>query len=180
MPETSFYTKEELESLGIKKCGSNVLISKKCSIYSPELISIGDNVRIDDFCLLTGNISIGSHVHIAAYSALYGKCGITLEDHTGTAPRSTILSAMDDFSGEYVPGPTHSDEITNVQGGEVKICKYGILGAHSIMLPSTTIAEGTVVGVMSVLKSGTAPWSIYMGIPARRIKERSKDMLKLI
>ena len=52
----SFYKKEDLYKLGLKDLGKNVFISKKCSIYTPENISIGDNVRIDDFCILSGHI----------------------------------------------------------------------------------------------------------------------------
>lgn len=35
-------------------------------------MTIGSNVRIDDFCILSGRLEFGSYVHIAAYSALYG------------------------------------------------------------------------------------------------------------
>mgnify|MGYP002684191689 CR=1 FL=1 len=77
---TSFYNEEEIVKLGLKKYGKNVLISRKASFYSPELIQLGSNVRIDDFCILSGNISIGSYVHISAYTALYGKFGICIED----------------------------------------------------------------------------------------------------
>lgn len=48
-----FYTREELERIGFKSIGENVLISDKTSIYSPQNISIGNNVRIDDYCVLS-------------------------------------------------------------------------------------------------------------------------------
>ena len=47
----SFLTQTQLHNLGFKSLGQNVLISDKASIYSPELISIGSHVRIDDFCI---------------------------------------------------------------------------------------------------------------------------------
>lgn len=56
--KTSFYTHDELAEIGFKSCGKNVLISRKASIYSPAKIEIGDNVRIDDFCILSGVIFI--------------------------------------------------------------------------------------------------------------------------
>lgn len=65
---TSFYTEKELPSLGLKKYGRNVKISRHASIYGAQNISIGDNVRIDDFCILSGHIELGSYIHIAAYS----------------------------------------------------------------------------------------------------------------
>ncbi len=48
-----FYTRKELERIGFKSIGENVLISDKTSIYSPQNISIGNNVRIDDYCVLS-------------------------------------------------------------------------------------------------------------------------------
>jgi galactoside O-acetyltransferase len=65
--DNSFYSEIELSKLGLKDYGKNVLISKKCSIYSPEKISIGNNVRIDDFCILSGNIILGSNIHISTF-----------------------------------------------------------------------------------------------------------------
>ena len=47
-----------------------MLISKKVSIYSPQKISIGNNVRIDDFCILSGNITLGNYCRIAACGAM--------------------------------------------------------------------------------------------------------------
>lgn len=177
---TSFYSEEELSRLGLKSYGNNVLISRKCSIYAPEKLSIGDNVRIDDFCILSGDILLGSHIHISAYSALYGSNGIIMEDYTGMSPRTTIYSAMDDFSGDYLIGPIHSKNLTNITGGIVKVCRYSQLGANSIMFPSSQLSEGSVLGAMSLLKCMSEPWSIYAGIPAAKIKERSRNLLTLI
>ena len=67
---SSFYSNEELESLGFKKIGQNALISRKASIYGASSIEIGNDVRIDDFCFLSGNIKLGNNIHISAYSAL--------------------------------------------------------------------------------------------------------------
>jgi len=80
---TSFYSEEELITIGLKSYGQMVKISRYARIYSPEKISVGDNVRIDDFCILSGDITIGSNIHISAYVALYGTKGIIMEDYSG-------------------------------------------------------------------------------------------------
>lgn len=46
---TSFYSEDELKSIGLKTYGENVLISRFARIYGAKNISIGNNVRIDDF-----------------------------------------------------------------------------------------------------------------------------------
>lgn len=177
---TSFYNKEELKDLGLKKIGNNVLISKKASLYSPEKIQIGNNVRIDDFCILSGNITLGSNIHISAYAAIYGTLGVIMEDNTGISPRSTIYSAMDDFSGDYLIGPIHSRKYTNITGGKVILRRFSQIGSNCVIFPNLTIGEGTVVGAMSLVNKSLDDWGIYAGIPVKRIKDRKKGLLKHI
>lgn len=175
---SSFYTEKELSEIGLKSFGENVLISRKCSIYAPEKISIGNNVRIDDFCILSGNITLGSNIHISAFCALYGSNGIVMEDYTGMSPRSIIFSATDDFSGEYLIGPIHPAEYTNVKGGVVILQKYVQLGANTIVLPSVIIGEGAVTGAMTFVNKNLTGWGIYTGIPAKLLRKRSNNLLR--
>lgn len=176
----SFYTQEELKELGLKRYGENVLISRFARIYSPHLLSIGNNVRIDDFCILSGNIEIGSRVHISACCALYGSFGIKISDDSGVSAKSIIYSAIDDFSGEYLIGPMQDSKKTNVTGGLVYIERFVQIGAGCIIFPDLIIREGSVIGAMSLVKKSTDSWSINAGIPSKKIKSRSKKMLELI
>ncbi|MDR3245497.1 MAG: acyltransferase [Prevotellaceae bacterium] len=148
---TSFYTEQELATFGFKHYGTNVLISRKCSIYSPERISIGDNVRIDDFCILSGEITLGSYIHISTYCALYGALGIEMEDYTGLSPRCTVFSATDDFSGNYLISPMAEKHKTNVTGEKVLIKRYSQIGANCVILPNITIKTGVATGAMSLI-----------------------------
>lgn len=175
---TSFYSEEELKSLGLKSIGENCKISRKACFYSTNKISIGNNVRIDDFCILSGCIQLGSNIHISAYVALYGAMGIELEDYTGISPRTTIFSAMDDFSGNYLIGPIHPEEYTNVTGGKVVIKRHSQIGANCVVFPNLIIKEGCAIGTFSLIKDSLEPWGIYWGIPAKRMRERAKGLLK--
>lgn len=175
----SFYSQEELKKIGLKSYGKNVLISRKASIYSPEKINIGNNVRIDDFCILSGNVEIGNYVHIGAYVALYGNEGIKINDFCGCSARCTIYSATDDFSGDYMISPMVPSELINVTGGEVVLEKYVQLGANTVVMPNIKIKEGTAVGAMSFVNKNLEEWSIYAGIPCKKIKERNRNIIKL-
>lgn len=62
MSQTSFYSEEELRALGFKSIGKGCRISRKACFYGVESMSVGDNVRIDDFCILSGSITLGSHI----------------------------------------------------------------------------------------------------------------------
>ena len=176
---TSFYTDNELLQIGLKSVGKNCKISRKASFYGISNISIGNNVRIDDFCILSGDISLGSNIHISAYVALYGAKGIIMEDYTGISPKSTIYSAMDDFSGDFFIGPIHDENKINVTGGKVIIKKYAQIGCNSVIFPNLTIEEGCVIGAFSLVRKSTIPWYIYYGIPADKKKKRTNNMLKL-
>lgn len=176
--KTSFYSNSQLKDLGLHKFGKNVLISHKSSIYSPDKITIGDNVRIDDFCILSGKITIGSFVHLSAYNALYGHNGIILEDFSGLSPRCTVFSATDDFGGDFLIGPMVPEEYTNVFGGLVHIKQFVQIGAGSIVLPNLIINEGAAIGSMSLVKKDIPEWTIYAGNPIKFIKERDRGLLR--
>lgn len=177
---TSFYSEDELAQLGLKSYGKNVKISRFARIYGAELIVIGNNVRIDDFCILSGNITLGSNIHISAYVALYGAEGIVMEDYTGISPQTVVYSAMDDFGGDYLIGPIHDGEKTNVTGGPVVLKKFSQIGTKCCIFPNLTIGEGTVVGACSLVTKSLSDWGIFIGIPAKKHRKRSKKLLDLI
>ena len=87
-----FYTETELKELGFKQFGKNIKISRKASIYNPEKMIIGDNVRIDDFCILSGEITLSSHIHIAAFFALWGAKGICIEDFANLSSHVSVFN----------------------------------------------------------------------------------------
>lgn len=175
----SFYTNKELNELGIKRIGKNVYISRKASIYGGEHIEVGDHVRIDDFCILSGKIKCGNYIHISAYTALFaGDSGIVLEDYATVSSKCTIYSLTDDYSGEYMTNPMLPSEYRNVRQDEVIIKKYAIIGSGCTILPGVTIEEGVAVGAMSLVNKNLDAWKIYAGIPCLKIKERSRDLIQ--
>lgn len=175
----SFLSIDEIIKIGFKSIGQNVKISRKCSLYSPEKMIIGNNIRIDDFCILSGEITLGNYIHISAYTALYGSMGIQIDDYSGISPRCTIFSASDDFSGNFMIGPMINKELANVIGGKVYIKKYSQIGAGSIILPDLTIEEGVAVGAMSLVNKSLPVWTICVGIPAKVIKQRENKITEL-
>lgn len=176
---TSFYSKSELAQIGFSKIGNNVLISRKCSIYSPQNISLGDNVRIDDFTILSGNIEICNYVHIAAFCFLCsGEYKIKMDDYSGVSSKTSIYAATDDYSGEYMTNPTIDNKYRNVKGQDVYIGKHVVVGTGSVILPGAYLMEGNSFGAMSLIVGNYTEWGINVGIPAKKIKNRSKNLLK--
>lgn len=175
--KNSFLNDDELHNLTFKKIGKNVLISRFVQFYDEENIEIGNNVRIDDFCILSGKIKLGDYIHISAYNALYGRCGIEMDDYSGLSPRCTVFSATDDFTGDFLIGPMVKKEFTNVISGSVSIGKYCQIGSGSIILPGIKINEGAVSGAMSLINKNLEEWTINKGIPVRFYKKRSNRLL---
>ena len=177
---TSFYSQDELSQIGFSLCGDNVQISRYARIYGASNIKIGNSVRIDDFCILSGNIDIGNHVHIAAYDALFGgSAGIQIHDYCGISSRSAIYAASDDYSGEHMTNPTIDIKYRSVTEKKVILQKHVLIGTMTTILPGVVIGEGTAVGSMSLVNRSLDPWGIYVGVPCRYLKNRSRNLLDL-
>ena len=178
----SYYSVEELGSLGLAKFGENVKISRKASLYNPSQISIGSHVRIDDFCVLSAGergIEIGDYIHIAVYSSLIGAGKITLGDFCNLSSRVSIYSSNDDYSGEYLTNPTVPDVFTNVTHADVLLGRHVIIGSGSIVLPGVALENGVAIGALSLVSTNCQEFGVYAGVPARRIRERKRDLLDL-
>lgn len=177
---SSFYSAEELLSIGFKHIGTGVRISRKASIYRPELISVGDKVRVDDFCILSGNIEIGNYVHIAAHVCLFGGvAGISIGDFAGVSSRCSVYAESDDYCGNYFTNPTLPNEYRNIVAGHVSIGKHSIIGSACTVLPGVALGEGCAVGSMSLVNRSMEEWSVCIGIPCRKIKDRERGVLQL-
>lgn len=116
-----------VRKMGFASVGRNVQVSDRATFYGIERIKIGNNVRIDDFCVLSageGGIEIGDFVHIAVFSSLIGKGHINLADFCNISSRVSIYSSSDDYSGCTLTNPTVPEEFKNVESAPVYIGKH--------------------------------------------------------
>ena len=178
-----YYSEKELKEMGFASLGTNVLISKKTSIYGARRMKIGSNVRIDDFCLLVGNIELHDYIHIGAYCGLHasqeGK--ILFDDFSGISSNVNIYASSDDFNGEYCTArPGLPEECVCSVCKKVILGKYSQIGTGSTVIPGGSLGEGVAVGAMSLVNDNLEPWGIYIGIPCVRIKERSRKLISKI
>lgn len=176
----AFLSVEQLASLGFKKLGKNVRISDKASIYNHDQIEIGDHSRVDDFCVVSGKVTIGRNVHIAIFCNIAGGTeGITFDDFSGLAYGCHVFSQSDDYTGLTLTNPTVPAQYKKEKKARIHIGRHCIVGTNSLIFPGVTMAEGCSLGAMSMLLKSTDPWGIYVGVPARRIKDRNRDLLEL-
>ncbi|WP_201618098.1 acyltransferase [Psychrobacter urativorans] len=176
----AYLTASQLQEVGFKALGKNVRISDKASIYNADQIEIGDNSRIDDFCVVSGRVKIGDFCQIAPMCLIAGgEAGIYLGDFSGLSYGVKIFSQSDDYSGETMVSSFVPSKYKNEKKEKVVIERQVIVGAGSMIMPGVNLAEGSSVGAMSLINKDTSPWGIYVGIPAKRVKERKKDLLVL-
>lgn len=177
----AYLSRSEIDKMGFMSVGKNVLISPKASFHNNQQIEIGDNVRIDDFCVLSagdGGIKIGNYIHIAVFTSLIGKGRIYVGDYSNLSSRVSIYSSNDDYSGNFMTNPMVPAEYTNVLHSPVILCKHVIIGSGSVVLPGAFLNDGVAVGALSLVSSiELEPFTVYSGNPLKKIKIRNRNLL---
>lgn len=170
---------DEKELKRFKKVGRKVLISKQATIFGPENVEIGDNVRIDAGVIVLaskGYLKLGSHIHIALQVVLAAGGGITLRDHTSISFGSKLISSSDDFSGEHLAGPSYYEDLRKITNSPIVMHPFSQVGAACVVLPGVEMFEGSVLGSNSLARHNLVVWSVYGGSPCKFLKNRSKEM----
>lgn len=162
------------------RVGENVLVSTRAVFYEPERMQIGDNSRIDDFCLVSGKVILGRNVHLAAYTHVAGgSAGVELGDFSGCAYGCHVLTQSDDYSGMSLTNPTVPKQYKRETFEAVRIGRHAILGTGTIVLPGCDVGDGVSTGAGTVVTKPLEDWTIYVGQPARAVGPRSQELLSL-
>jgi acetyltransferase-like isoleucine patch superfamily enzyme len=176
----AYLTRDALEHLGLRHLGRNVRISDRAALHDTDRLSIGDNSRIDDFSVVAGEVTIGRNVHVTVFSNLAGgRAGVTLADFSTLAYGCHIVAQTDDYSGQTMANSTVPARFKHETSAPVRIGRHAILGTGCIVLPGVHIQDGVAGGAGTVFTRSTEPWSIYVGVPARRTGPRATDLLDL-
>jgi len=181
--DSGYFDEHDLRRFGFPRVGTHVRVARTCTVLEPANVEFGDNVRVDGYTSIvatgSGRIVLGSYIHVAAYVLLSGSSGITVGDFAGIAAGTRIFSRTDDYSGEHLTGPCVPGEYIQVDCAPVRIGRHAIIGAGTVILPGCTLGEGVAVGAQALVTKSLDEWGVYVGIPARRIRSRSKRMLDL-
>lgn len=176
----AYMTDEEVGSLGFRHVGRGVKISTRAAIYDADRISIGDHSRIDDFTVLAGSIDIGRNVHVTVFCNLAGgRAGLSIGDFCTFAYGCHLIAQTDDYTGATMTNSTLPLEYRTEIAAPVVLGRHVILGTGTVVLPGLTLGEGTASGARTLFLESSEPWTIYVGQPARAIRERSRALLDL-
>jgi acetyltransferase-like isoleucine patch superfamily enzyme len=153
----------------------NVKTFEYTNIMGLENINFGKYIIIDDFVFIYAKekITIGNYVHIANFSSITGGEKLVIDDFAAISQGCRILTTTDDFKEWGFGNSTVSNEFRNVKNLPIRIGKFCIIGANSVVLPGVEIGEGATVGANSVVTKSLDPWGVYIG--NRRVGERNKE-----
>ena len=191
-----FFLRKSLYPALLGGCGRNVIFGQNVVLRHPHKIRIGDNVVVDDNCLLDAKgesnqgITIGSGVFIGRNSILSCKNGdIAIADGANIGFNCEVFSASKVSIGRdtllaaycYVIGGDHdfSDPSQPViaQGRRSEGVSVGAgawLGAGAKILDGVNVGDGAIVGAGAVVRSAVPDRAIAVGIPARVVGERQE------
>lgn len=180
---TQYLSSKELLELGFLSLGSNVKISRNILLLGAQNITVGSNVRIDDFCTIIvesdSRFEIGNYVHIAGYSYISCSDSVILGDFSGISQGVRIYTSSDDYSGNSLTNPTVPEKFRNPKSGPVIFGEHVIIGSGSVVLPNVTLGEGVAVGALSLVSKNLEEWNLYSGMPLKKLKARSKRAKKM-
>ncbi len=141
----------------------SVKIFDEAKIIGQENIEFGEYIIIDDFTFIYAKekIKIGNYVHIGSYTSISGGGEVVLEDFVAIASGCRFVTASDDFKEGGFGNPTIDNQFRNINIGKIKMEKFSIIGANSVVFPNVTIGEGASIGAGSIVTRDIKPWAIY-------------------
>jgi len=101
------------------------------------------------------NLKLGKKTDIGTFTYINAKNGVIIEDYVQVGSHCSIysISTIDNKEGEVILK---------------KNCK---IGAHSLIMPGTTVGENSIIGAFSFVNKNIPSNVIAFGIPVKVIKK---------
>ena len=165
-----------------KKIGKNVLIDVGVILNGPANISIDDYTWIDSYCIINamlGEVRVGKRIHISSFVIIGSREPVIIEDYVAIGASSKIYSnSQTVMPGKRMSGPMIPEEDKAFYTAPVYLRKDSFLGANVVVLPGVEIGEGAVVAANSLVTKSVSPWTIVIGVPAKKFMDREKLSIK--
>jgi galactoside O-acetyltransferase len=184
-----------------KSCGKNVIFSAGILIEGAKYISIGDNIWFDKYCIISagpvnledciikkrenhrftrpsGNLVIGSGVHIGAFNIIQAHGGVEIGNNVTTSAGVKIYSLSNFPCDQANPAKItyancmvkESDKVSYIVSPIV--IEDGVWIALNSLVLGGTIGKNSFIASQSLVLDDIDENSYASGNPARKIKNR--------
>lgn len=134
------------------KCGKNVSIHPGTYIFNIQNLIIGNNVSIHPMCYIEcGNIP----------------GGVQIDQNVSIAHGTTIMATTHNYEDINIPIKDQG-----VENRSVHIHDNVWIGAKATITAGVSIESGCVIGANAVVTKNTEKNSVYVGVPAKKLKQR--------
>ena len=176
------------------RVGRNVTFGQNVVLRHPHKIRIGNDVHIDDNCLLDAKgadndgITIGNGVFVGRNTIVSCKNGdIEIDDRANIGFNCEIFSGGHVRLGKntlvaaytYLVGGDHLHDRTDAPVLDQARVAQGIdvddnvwLGAHVVVADGARIGHDAIVGAGAVVRGEIPPFQIAAGVPAQIVRDR--------
>jgi acetyltransferase-like isoleucine patch superfamily enzyme len=185
-----------------RRCGKGVVFGRDLVVRNAHRISLGDEVVIDDGCVLDGRgagpsgVTIGDRVILGRGVSVQAKIGpitIGADSDIGMGSvvhsqggveigRAVVLGGGCKLSGgvfqttrgvgEAEEGGMLAREQTRWTKGPIRIGDRCLVGFGSMFLDGVDVGEGSVIGAGSLMTRSVPPYSVAAGVPGRVLRAR--------
>lgn len=182
----------------IGKIGKGVIIGRGVVIRHPEKLIIGDNVTIDDNCLIdargaadgegfviedhvlinrncmliakNGAIRIGAHSSLGSNNVIVSMDGVRIGKSVLTAGGCYISTGNYEFNDPDMPVMDQN----LYTSGPVTIGDGAWIGTRATILDGVRIGANSIIGAGALVNDDIPDKSIAVGIPAKIIRQRTR------
>ncbi len=141
----------------LRQVGCRFRLGYSSELLHPELFSIGNNFFTGPHCYLATNEF--SPVRIGA-DVMFG-------------PHCKLIGGNHDYT--YTKGAIALNKFPRANRKEIIIENGVWVGASTVILTGAHIGEGAVIGAMGLVSHFAPPYTIAVGVPAKRFISRFAD-----
>jgi putative colanic acid biosynthesis acetyltransferase WcaF len=123
-----------------------------CHFYPSGKVWAPWNLICEDCCTL------------ADQAEIYNPSPVYLESHCIVSQQAYVCGATHDYNNPEFPMISYS----------MRLGAYSWICARASVSPGVNVGAGAVLGLGSVASNDLEPWTVYSGVPAMKVKTRTR------
>lgn len=129
-------------------------MGRNCHFYPGSRVWAPWNLQCDDYASLSDGAEI------------YNPAPVYMGSHVVISQRAYLCTATHDYQSATFP----------LISSPIRLGAYSWICAQASVTPGVEVGEGAVLGLGAVATRDLEPWTVYAGIPARKIKTRPRQV----